>query len=335
MAMDLQSELATPEEVLDGVWSIPIPLVGSPLASVTMYAVRHQNGILLVDAGYDHPECWAALVGGLALAGARPEDVTAVVLTHHHPDHVGLASRIREASGAWVAIHPLDALDEGRRTHGTFIEQLDTELRLAGVPDASRNEMVESSRQLAKHAHGLSADRMLADGDVIGEGGAELEVVSSPGHTRGHVCLLDRGRRLLFGGDLLLAAGEVQLGVVSTPEDDPVAELQGSLRRVSELDVDLLLPGHYDRIGDVAGRAAAVAAELETRLAKTADVIAALPGSTAWDVTEAFPWDRPWARQGTTARRFGVMQVMGWRRRLVSLGRAELEPGPPELVTLV
>lgn len=327
-------ELAPPERVLDGVWSIPIPLVGTALASVTLYVVRHREGVLLVDAGYDHPECWTALVDGLAAAGARPEDVTAVLLTHQHPDHVGLANRIREASGAWIGIHPLDALDERRRTHGTFIEQLETELRLAGVPGAIREEMVESSRQLSKHAHDLHADRMLADGELIRVGGAELEVVGSPGHTRGHVCFLDRGRRLLFGGDLLLASGEVQLGLVSTPEDDPVAQLQSSIRRVSALGVDLLLPGHYGRIDDLAGRGAAVAAELEARLAQTIEVVRALPGSTGWEVSEAFAWERPWAKQGTTARRFAVMQVMGWRRRLVSLGLAELVPGPPELVTL-
>lgn len=323
-------EVPAPEPVAEDVWSIPIPLVGSPIGAVTIYAVRHAAGVLLVDAGYDDEAGWAALEAGLDAMGVTPAAVTGIVLTHSHPDHVGLANRIRALSGAWVAIHPLDALAERWREHGTFLEQLDTELRLAGAPDKLREEMVEASRRLSRQPQQLRADRFLADGETIAEHELELEVVATPGHTRGHVCLLDRGRRLLFGGDLVLGTGEVQLGLVALPADDPAADLERSLLRVASLPADLVLPGHYERFGDMESRCASVVAELRARVAQAWEVVQARPGCTAWELAEAFPWQRPWERMGVTSRRFGVMQATAWQRRLASLGLTVLEPGPPE-----
>ena len=318
------------ELVADGVWSIPIPLVGSPIVSVMVYAVRHSDGVLLVDAGYDDETGWDALESGLEAAGADPSDVTGIMLTHSHPDHVGLANRVRALSGAWVAIHPRDALAERQRENGTFLEQLDAELRLAGAPDSAREEMVEASRRLSRQPQELRADRYLADGETIAEHGLELDVVATPGHTRGHVCLLDRGRRLLFGGDLVLGTGEVQLGLVALPDDDPAADLERSLLHVASLPADLVLPGHYDRFGDVASRCEAVVAELRARVGQALDVVKAQPGCTAWELAEAFPWARPWQEMGVTSRRFCVMQAAAWQRRLASLGLTTLEPGRPE-----
>jgi glyoxylase-like metal-dependent hydrolase (beta-lactamase superfamily II) len=322
-----------PELVMSGVWSIPLPLVASPIASVTMYALEHADGLVLIDAGYDHVSCWTVLEQAFAQLGASAQDVTGIVLTHNHPDHVGLAERLRNESGAWVAIHRLDALGTEESVYGPFLDQLATELVLAGAPSDVAREMVEASRRLATHAHGLRTDRFLADGDMIVEGGLALEVVGSPGHTRGHVCLLDRGRRLLFGGDLVLDGGELQLGVVSTPADDPVRELEESLARVATLPVDLVLPGHWDRLTDLPTRVELLLADLRERIADAGAIVHAQPGCTAWELAAAASWGRPWSAMGVTGRRFAVMQALGWARRLVSLGEAALEAGPPERFT--
>jgi glyoxylase-like metal-dependent hydrolase (beta-lactamase superfamily II) len=325
--------LPAPVEVADGVWSIALPLLKSPLGSVLVYAVEHDAGVLLVDAGYADEACWNALAAGLAAAGRSVTEVTGIALTHNHPDHVGLADRIRETTGAWVAVHPLDALSPEQRHLGTFFEQVETELVLAGVPRATLEQMLADTRALATHSENLRADRFLEPGLLLEEHGRALRVVATPGHTRGHVCLHDERTGVLFGGDLLLATGEVQLGVVVTPTDDPAGELISSMALVSELDVSLVLPGHGPSFTDVPTHAAAASAALERRIDQTAEQVRALPGRTCWEHAGAYPWDRPWERMSEMGRRFAVMQTMGWLRRLVATSRAALDPGPPERTT--
>ena len=78
-----------------------------------------------------------ALNNGLVEAGGSIKDVQAVLVTHIHPDHYGLAGRVREASGAWIGLHPDDAeMLESR--YGDTDELLDTMFRFltdSGVPE--------------------------------------------------------------------------------------------------------------------------------------------------------------------------------------------------------
>lgn len=309
-------EVGAPELVRDGVWAVPLPLAGSPVLSVFVHLLRHDDGLVLVDAGYADDACWEALAGALSTAGHRIEDVTHVLLTHNHPDHIGLAARVREASGAPISIHPLDAFQLQRPLRGTFFDQLERALTLAGLPPAELEAMVASSRRLAAHSDDLLVDDFLEDGQTLRIGGLELEVLGTPGHARGHVSLLDRRRRLLIGGDVLLPEGEVQIGLVSDDDDNPVAQLRDSLRRIAALPIDLVLPGHQYRFGHVPAAVARTLGEQDARLARAAEVLARRPGASAWELTTALDWGRPWEGIGVTGRRFAVMQAMGWQRHL-------------------
>lgn len=75
-----------------------------------------------MDAGWNTDIAWTALEQGLDSMGAQMSDVEAVLVTHIHPDHYGLAGRVREASGAWVALHPADAAID--RVVGKALQQL-------------------------------------------------------------------------------------------------------------------------------------------------------------------------------------------------------------------
>src|ERR1700712_5960511 len=88
-------EVPDPEPVAEGVWAIPLPLVGSPVLSVMSYAFAHRDGLIVVDCGYDEDHCWATMERGLTTIGYAPSDVTGIVLTRNHPDHVGLTERLR------------------------------------------------------------------------------------------------------------------------------------------------------------------------------------------------------------------------------------------------
>ncbi|MDR3648230.1 MAG: MBL fold metallo-hydrolase, partial [Acidimicrobiales bacterium] len=83
------------EKVRPGVWSIPVPIPDNPLRYVLVYAFELDNGIAIVDAGWNTDDAWSALNNGLLEAGGSIADVRAVLVTHIHPDHYGLAGRVR------------------------------------------------------------------------------------------------------------------------------------------------------------------------------------------------------------------------------------------------
>src|SRR5258708_5751428 len=96
------------EQLRSNLWSIPVPIRNSPLRYVSVYVLGNDAGLTLIDAGIDGSEAWAALTKGLAGLGASVADVRGCLVTHQHFDHIGLAQKIREASGAWIAMHPAD-----------------------------------------------------------------------------------------------------------------------------------------------------------------------------------------------------------------------------------
>ena len=96
------------EQLAGDLWSIPVPIPRNPLRYVSSYAFASGGGLVLLDTGWAAEESWQALVAGLGSIGASPQDVRGVLVSHMHLDHAGLAGRLRDASGAWIAMHPAD-----------------------------------------------------------------------------------------------------------------------------------------------------------------------------------------------------------------------------------
>src|SRR5580692_10832796 len=152
------------ERVRPGLWSIPVPLPNNPLRYVLVYALELDSGVAVIDTGWSTDEAWSTLVAGLKVAGYAPSDVQAILITHIHPDHYGLAGRLREASGAWVALHPADAaLIPARYGLGLdrLLENMDALLIEAGVPDETRAELTGASMGIREFVAAAEPDVLL------------------------------------------------------------------------------------------------------------------------------------------------------------------------------
>ncbi len=102
------------EEIIPGLYRIAVAHPHSPLKRVNVYAVRGLAGVRLIDCAWNTPQAYTVLVNELQEFGAQVDDIREIVLTHNHPDHIGLAERLVRESGARLLMHHLDARYLGR-----------------------------------------------------------------------------------------------------------------------------------------------------------------------------------------------------------------------------
>jgi glyoxylase-like metal-dependent hydrolase (beta-lactamase superfamily II) len=285
------------EQVRPGLWSIPVPIPNNPLRYVLVYALELDGGgVALVDAGWNTEEAFSALSDGLAAAGGSVTDVRAVMVTHIHPDHYGLAGRVREESGAWIGLHPADAIMIESR-YGNSDELLEDMFRFltdSGVPAEKLPDLALASMAVKSMVTMAAPDLLFEDKELIDLPGWPLRTIWTPGHSPGHVCFYSEEQRLLISGDHVLPRITPNISLHTQQATNPLGDFLESLLKVKELASDEVLPGHEYRFSDLAGRVEEIVAHHADRLEEIEHAISEHPGSTAWDITLRLHWSRPW-----------------------------------------
>ena len=285
------------EQVRPGLWSIPVPIPDNPLRYVLVYALElHGGGVAIVDAGWDTDEAWTALSDGLVTAGGSVTDVRAVLVTHIHPDHYGLAGRVREASGAWIGLHPHDAVMLESRYGDTdaLLDAMFHFLADSGVPDDKLPDLAFASMVLKSMVTMAEPDVLFEDQQDIALAGWDLRTIWTPGHSPGHVCFYSADQRLLLSGDHVLPRITPNISVHAQQFPNPLGDYLESLAKVRDLGSDEVLPAHEYRFADLGGRIDEITAHHVERLEEIVEAIRTNPGATGWEITLGLHWSRPW-----------------------------------------
>ena len=172
---------------------IPFKLEISPGKTLDRFVYAYLiygKRICLIDCGVSSSD--TLIFDYLRKTGRKPEEISMLVLTHSHPDHIGGAQGIKKGAGCKVAAH---------RDAKPWIEDVDRQYRER--PITNFHSLVEGSVQV---------DRVLGDGDSLDLGdGKTLKVVHTPGHSRGSISFLLREDGALFSGDALPMTGMVPI----------------------------------------------------------------------------------------------------------------------------
>jgi glyoxylase-like metal-dependent hydrolase (beta-lactamase superfamily II) len=235
-------------EVTSGIhWiKLPMPTEGSSLAYINVYLIRGNQGYLLVDSGWNTDESFNALKKDLAEIGADIKDISQIVVTHVHPDHYGMAGRIKKLSGATIAMHHIEKefIEPRYVSMEELLHQTDRMLIANGVP---HNEMValrDATVGLEQYAVPTLPDKTFHDGETVTTGMFTFRVVWTPGHSSGHICLYEPEKKVLLSGDHILPKITPNIGVHPQSIENPLGRYLKSLQEVRELNVELTLPGH-------------------------------------------------------------------------------------------
>jgi glyoxylase-like metal-dependent hydrolase (beta-lactamase superfamily II) len=223
---------------------------------INLYVIAG-DPLTLIDTGIGTPEALAALEQGLASHGLSIEAVEQVVLTHKHADHIGLAAEISQRSGARVFVHEddWDGVANLDARHAEFIPLVCQRLRSFNTPESDVESLSKFLNHGKRFARQTPAER-LQDGQKLSVDGRDLEVLHTPGHTQGSICL--RYGRYLFSGDHVLPTITPNIGAGELRRSGMMTRFLNSLDRVAALQSDdlIVLPGHGSQFTNLAGRVA-------------------------------------------------------------------------------
>ena len=316
-------------ELIPGIWRLPLPLRDSPLGHVNTYLVRTDNGYLLVDCGWDTADTLHALEGHLRALDIRLPDVRHLVVTHIHPDHYGLAGRLREISGANLSFHRLERLYiESRYVDADeLLGEMREWLRLNGTPAAELDRLNRGSMSMMERVQIAFPDRTLDGGEEIVCGRFAFRVIWTPGHSAGHICLHDARNKVLLSGDHVLPHISPSVGLHVRTTSNPLADYLDSLRLIGRLEAELVLPGHGEPFQGLPERTEALLAHHQQRLDEVVELLARRPGLalSGYEIASRMRWRRrrTWDDLSGFERRLAVTEALAHIELLHARGQVQ------------
>ena len=315
------------EKVHNGLYKLPIPLPGSPLKSVNSYIITSDSRNLIIDTGFNMPECMEALRSGIAELGLDMNK-TDVLATHFHADHTGLITQIvSESSRVYM----------GRIDKALFVNMIanpdeywasyEKNFETEGYPkeELDKTRLFNPARKLV--SSGLVDIIDLEDGDEINYGGAQWQVILTQGHTPGHICLYDRVSKTLITGDTVLF--DITPNITAWEElEDALGSFLASLDKLATLDVVTTLTGHRGNSGSFYGRIEELKKHHQSRLDDVLNIVQESPGVSGYEIASKMTWAiraKDWSDFPPGQRWFAVGEALSHINHLVLKGKLQCE----------
>ncbi|WP_053363435.1 MBL fold metallo-hydrolase [Bacillus sp. FJAT-27251] len=231
------------------IFPIIVPTQSS-LRSINFYIVKSGDSLSLIDTGMNNEDCFNALTNQLNEIGFSISDLTDIILTHHHIDHIGLVNRIFSENQIPVYTHPLSIprLTRNRSFLEMRVEFFSTLYAQMGCGEIGRKHVLFLKESITKNnKNAITATLKPMEDSRL----HKFDIISTPGHAPDQIALYDSLNRWLISGDLLI--NHISSNALVEPDQDgnrihTLVEHINSLKKCSSLKLDLVFPGHGELI---------------------------------------------------------------------------------------
>lgn len=307
---------------LDGsdgdLWIRATPMQGrGVMGSVLSVIHAGPQGVAVMDPGWPgtdmQTEVYDPLDGFLRGLGHRLGDINTVVATHGHPDHIGVAGPLAEITGARLVLGEVEQSSIDAARSGTVIDDYVVDPVGIGAPTGLLEPVLaqQTPDGAASFLPRQRPDVLLEDADRIGS----FDVVLTPGHTPGHLCLVDREAEILLAADQILPVVHPGIGLgIGELGGNPVDSYLASLDRLAEFDGYRVVPGHGFVFTGLGARRLETAEHVLARADEVAGILEWDPGVTVWDLASRLHWSGGWEKlQAGPLLVSGLRQTMMYR----------------------
>lgn len=238
----------------------------------TFFAMKTVNSYLfigdkptLIDCGEKTEETWLALESELSKYNLQIRDIKRLVITHAHVDHMGMANKVSEHSGAkvWVSDYVFDWAVNFRemwdRRTALMLSFLEARLGTAEASGLVLKNMAGMFNKIHQVWDAIPAERLerFSVGQMLELGGAQWEVHYFPGHSITQTCFYQPNNQYLLSADMLL--NRTPTPVIDVQPDNPservksLSQMLDSYARISKMHIAKVFPGHYEPFEDAQG----------------------------------------------------------------------------------
>lgn len=231
-----------------GVIQVRVPLP-FPLRWMNGYLIRDNNGWVLIDPGLHTLEAERHWQQTFAHFSIEPKMVHSIVLTHHHPDHYGLAGWMQELYEAPVYMaergHRQTQLLWGEQYQQTSQQLLDFYMT-HGFPQERATAMLDHLHEFVDYVTPQPQVQYLNPGDSIQLGNQMYKILETSGHAYGHLCFYQQDDERMFCGDHVMPHISPNVSYFPSIDEDPLHSFLSSLEELKTLPVKVAYPGHRD-----------------------------------------------------------------------------------------
>lgn len=302
------------------IYEIHVELPNNPLRYLNSYVIKGKTENLVIDTGFNRPECKRDLCEGLQELDIDLKK-TALFLTHLHADHTGLVGMFADA-GCPVYMHPDDyqyLVDSESGKTWKFTEE---NFMREGMPEEDIKS--QFSNQARKYSPKITfPNHPVVDGDILRLAGVELQVIHTPGHTKGICCLYLPQEEIFFTTDHILFDITPNIQVWSNMKDS-LEQYFKSLDKVKNLPVKLALPGHRHNSHDITTRIEEIKAHHAKRLQEVLDIVKVHPQATTFEIAPHMTWSmrgKKWPDFPPTQKWFAMGETLAHIEYLLHHGK--------------
>ncbi len=275
----------------------------------------------------------SALVSGLRECGVDPKQAD-FFITHMHADHSGLVSNLADR-GARIYFGQADAEIIRSSTPEHWEKMIDS-ARKCGFPGEELEKAVGNHpgrRYSGENSLNISVAK---DGETTTIGDYSFRCIETPGHTPGHICLYEPGKKIFICGDHILFDITPNI-TLSFQDRNPLKEYLTSLDDVYDLDVELVLPGHRSIFKDQKKRIRELKQHHQTRLREVISILRK-GGQNAFKIASQMTWDigyRSWDSFPPAQKLFAFGEALAHLKYLEEAGEVGWRVEKQEIVFFV